>query len=42
LLPDGGVAVHACPMFIGTAILIYVGGWCFRYVISGKKNIAGR
>ena len=29
-------------MFIGSAILIYSGGWCVRYVISGKKNIAGR
>ena len=29
-------------MFIGTAILIYVGGWCFRYVICGNKNVAGR
>jgi hypothetical protein len=29
-------------MFIGTAILIYAGGWCFRYVISGKKDITGR
>ena len=29
-------------MFIGSAILIYVGGWCVRYVISGKKNMTGR
>ena len=29
-------------MFIGSAILIYVAGWCVRYVISGKKNITGR
>ena len=29
-------------MFIGTAILIYAGGWCLRYVISGKKDIFGR
>jgi hypothetical protein len=29
-------------MFIGTAILIYAGGWCFRYVISGKKSFTGR
>jgi hypothetical protein len=29
-------------MFIGSAILIYSGGWCVRYVISGKKNITGR
>jgi hypothetical protein len=26
-------------MFVGSAILIYWGGWCVRYVISGKKNI---
>jgi hypothetical protein len=29
-------------MFIGSAILIYVGGWCVRYIISGKKNVTGR
>ena len=29
-------------MFIGSAVLIYAGGWCVRYVISGKRNITGR